>query len=169
MVPGTGFALTPFNEDFLTDKYVGWLNDPRVVRFSENRHRHHSIDGCRSYYEQMRAGNHHFWAIVLEGNNHVGNLTAYVDHPNAVADLAIVIGENSARGRGLGRATWQSACDFLLSQGNMRKVTAGTMSVNVPMLRVMCSTGMQEEGRRRAQYIFEGQEVDLVMSARFRT
>jgi len=41
--------MVPFSEAHLTTRYVGWLNDPEVVRYSEQRHQTHTIESCRSY------------------------------------------------------------------------------------------------------------------------
>jgi RimJ/RimL family protein N-acetyltransferase len=49
----------------------------------------------------------------------------------------------------------------------MRKVTAGTMVVNEPMLRIMYTSGMVEEGRRRRQFLFDGTEIDAILVALF--
>ena len=162
--------LIPFGKEFLTPRYVGWLNDPETVRYSEQRHRQHTLESCARYAASMAGTPHYFWAIVAQDSalGHIGNMTATVDANNCVADLAIMIGETGARGRGLGLEAWVRACDFLLGEGGMRKVTAGTMSVNAPMLGIMRATGMIEEGRRARHFLHEGQEADLVMAALFR-
>ncbi len=159
--------LVPFSPNHLTDDYVAWLNDPEIVRFSEQRHRRHDLAGCRAYAESMWNGANHFWALETAGGRHVGNITAYVNAPNLVADVAIMVGDRSVRGQGVGLAGWTLACDWLLGPGGMRKVTAGTMSVNRPMLGVMHKSGMRIEGVRTAQFLWEGQCVDMVMAARF--
>lgn len=162
--------LVPFRRDFLTDRYVGWLNDPQTVRYSEQRHRHHTLESCARYAASLEGSAHYFWAIVAHdpGLGHIGNMTATVDASNLVADLAIMVGEPNCRGRGLGLEAWKRACAFLLGDGGMRKVTAGTMAVNAPMLGVMRASGMTEEGRRARHFLHEGQEVDLVMAALLR-
>ncbi|MHA1570742.1 MAG: GNAT family N-acetyltransferase, partial [Alphaproteobacteria bacterium] len=115
-------VLEPFTPSHLTDTYVGWLNDPLVMRYSENRHRTHTLASCREYFAAMRNGSHFFWAIHLaSGPNtkgaHIGNITAYTDRRNSVADLAIVIGDRTVWGTGLGRESWALALDWLLDTG----------------------------------------------------
>lgn len=163
--------LEPFSESHLSGRYVSWLRDRHVVRYSEQRHRTHSLSSCRQYWKGMRDSGNPLWAIMLLADGvwrHVGNISATIDYANAVADVGILVGERSAQGRGVGKRAWALVCDHLLGTGGMRKVTAGTMSVNEPMLRIMRSTCMIEEGTRKGQFLLDGKSVDLVMFAKFR-
>jgi RimJ/RimL family protein N-acetyltransferase len=111
----------------------------------------------------------YFWAIEeIASGSHIGNLNAYVDPNNETADLGLLIGDKSASGKGLGTESWIAACDFLFRHRNVRKVTAGTLSVNVGMIRVCEKSGMQIDGRRSRQAILDGQEVDMIYYASFR-
>jgi [ribosomal protein S5]-alanine N-acetyltransferase len=162
-------SLEPFSEARLHERYVSWLNDPEVTRFSEQRHSRHTLGSCREYFENFSGSPHYFWAVVAHDPavGHVGNLTATVDTPNNTADLAIMIGERRSWGQGYGAEAWIRACRFLLDEAGMRKVTAGTMAVNHGMLAIMRRAGMVEEGRRRRQFLWQGQEVDAVLVALF--
>ncbi len=165
-------TLSSFTSAHLTETYVGWLNDPAVMRYSENRHRAHSLATCKNYFDAMQTGGHFFWAIHLHAadgasGTHIGNITAYADRRNRIADLAIVIGDRAAWGRGLGRESWTLAQDWLLQSGCFHKVTAGTMALNAPMLKIFAAAGMREEGRRSGQFLWQGQRVDLVLAAKF--
>ncbi len=153
--------LVPFAERHLTERYVSWLNDPVVTRYSEQRHRRHTLASCRAYWESIAAPDR-FWAIELDGR-HIGNITATVDARNGVADLAILIGERDAQGHGHGLTAWVQA----IRESGARKITAGTMATNVPMLRLFEKSGMQIAGRRARHYLWEGQEVDMVMAECF--
>ena len=161
--------LRSFNDNFLTDRYVSWLNDSQTVRYSEQRHRRHTRDTCRTYAQNFADGPSYFWAIVAQDPQlgHIGNISAIVDSPNRTADLAIMIGEPKARGHGYGLESWQCACRFLLREGGIRKVTAGTMAINEPMLRIMRASGMVDEGRKQRQFLVNGQEIDAVLMALF--
>ncbi len=162
--------LEPFGTPHLGEHYVGWLNDPEVVRFSEQRHLKHSLESCRAYVAGFARSPHYLWAIVTAGPQakHVGNISAHVDVHNAVADVGILLGDRQVWGQGYGTEAWQRVCEFLLREAGMRKVTAGTMAVNKGMLGIMRHVHMRIEAKRPRQFLFEGREVDSVMAGLFR-
>lgn len=160
--------LEPFNESFLTEQYVGWLNDPQVTAYSNQRFHKHTLQSCRAYYESFAGTPNLFWAIIRRNDGcHVGNLCATIEPEHGVADLSILIGERSCWGQGIGAEAWQAAIHFLFDQRSLRKVTGGTLAINEGMIRVMKKCGMQEEGRRRRHYLIDGKEVDIVYFGRF--
>ncbi len=163
-------TLLPFSDQHLTERYVGWLNDPDVVRYSEQRHRIHDIESCRRFAATFADGLSHLWAIVEkeQGLGHIGNINTDVDAPNKSADIAILIGDKQAWGQGLGAEAWIAVVDYLLDPGGMRRVTAGCMAENKAMLAIMKKSGMTEEGRRPGQFILDGREVDAVLAVRFK-
>jgi RimJ/RimL family protein N-acetyltransferase len=161
--------LRSFLPELLTPRYVGWLNNKQTMRFSEQRHCDHSIESCRAYAASFNGSPSYFWAVVARDGllGHIGNVTATVDPNNLSANLAIMIGETEARGKGLGLEAWTSACDFLLREAGMRKVSAGTMATNEPMLRIMRSSGMRQEAVLRGHFLVDGKQVDCVVASRF--
>ena len=166
---GRKCKIVEFDKSFITEEYVAWLNDLEVIKYSENRHRKITANDCFYYLQSMRNSGNYYWAIIVDNldSRHVGNITVYVDRPNLVGDLAIVVGDKSIRGEGIGTEAARLACDWLLKQAGFRKVTAGTMAINKPMLKLMNAIGMKEEGLRKKQFMWNGREVDLVLSAKF--
>jgi [ribosomal protein S5]-alanine N-acetyltransferase len=160
--------LVSFSEEHLAERYVAWLNDPDVVRYSEQRHSLHTIDSCREFWRSFQETPHYYWAIEeAETGRHVGNIDAHIDQPNKVADVAIIIGEKEIWGKGYGSEAWNRVLEYLLQAEKLRKVTAGTMATNHGMLGIMRKAGMLEEGRRRKNHLQDGNEVDLILVARF--
>jgi RimJ/RimL family protein N-acetyltransferase len=160
--------IEPFSEKYLTPRYVSWLNDPEVVRYSEQRHRQHTLESCKKYYESFAGTPNFFWAISLKDTEfHIGNLNAYVDIMNKVADIGILLGEKAAWGKGHGLEAWKAVCDYLLGNGGIRKISAGTLALNAGMLNIMIRSGMVEDGRRFRHYLVEGHEIDLLHYALF--
>lgn len=161
--------IVPFGERHLTARYVGWLADPEVVRFSEQRYRTHTMESCRSYFESFAGSSNFFWALEAKDLSlgHVGNMNAYVEPQHAVADVGILLGERSVWGRGYGCEAWIAVLDHLFTTHAMRKITAGTLSTNAAMLAIMKRAGMADDGRRVRQYVYDGQEADLVYAAAF--
>jgi ribosomal-protein-alanine N-acetyltransferase len=161
--------IVMFEERHLTPRYVSWLNDPLVVRYSEQRHRTHTLESCREYFQSFDESPDYFLAIEArdESLGHIGNITVSTDRANRTADLSIMLGERRAWGKGYAAAAWGAGMDYLLQQEGFRKITAGTMATNTAMLNLMARTGMVIEGRRARQFICEGAEVDLVLAAKF--
>jgi RimJ/RimL family protein N-acetyltransferase len=159
--------LEPFNEAHFTPSYVSWLNDPDVMRFSEHRHRRHDEASCRAFVQGLRAGGHPFWAIVAEDLGHVGNIAVYLDRPNRLAEITLLIGERAAWGRGYGTGAWGAVMDWVFANEGVRKIVAGTMASNLGMIAVMERCGMVREAVRPRQFLVDGAEVDAVFYARF--
>lgn len=163
-------TIEPFGEQHLTEHYVSWLNDPRVVEFSDQRFERHTVEDCRRYWESFRTSPHFFWAILLRDavGGHVGTMTAYVEERHSVADLGILIGNARAWGKGYATEAWSAICDYLFRRTGLRKVSAGTIEPNTGMIRVMEKAGMIEDGKRLRQLLWNGREVDVVHRALFR-
>ena len=161
--------LEPFVEHHLTDRYVSWLADPEVVCWSENRHRKHTLESCRKYWQSFRGTPNMLFALVAKAPElgHVGNLNVYVDVRHGVADIGIMLGERSTWGKGFGREAWNAALQELVRTPGIRKVTGGCIADNQAMVRIMVSCGMSEDGRRTRHYVYDGRAVDLVYYASF--
>jgi len=144
---------------------VEWLNDREVTRYSEQRHQRHTQETQRTYLLDMHAP-HKYMEIYCD-NTLIGTMTAHVDENNSVADIGILIGNRSYWGNGYGSEAWSGLCHWLLDNG-VRKIEAGTMACNYPMLNVFRKTQMIPEGRREGHFLFEKRLVDLVYYAKFR-
>ena len=161
--------LTPFDSHHLTQTYVNWLNDQVIMQYSEQRFQTHSLASCREYWQSYKDSPHHFWAIELteRDNWHIGNIQTYIDEPNQLAGVSILIGERNFHGKRYGEEAFRGVCKFLFEKRKIRKIAAGTMAVNAPMLKLMERLGMLDDGVRRAHYLYCGQPVDIVYKALF--
>lgn len=145
---------------------VGWLNDPEVVRYSEQRHRKHTPESQRSYLGRFNLSRDRFGEIYL-GGKLIGTVSGRIDKPNSVANIGILIGEKSLWGQGYGHEAWEGFCNSLLEKG-IRKIEAGMMGANFGMVKVCRKYGMQEEGRRPDHFLLGDQLSDMVMFGKTR-
>jgi ribosomal-protein-alanine N-acetyltransferase len=161
--------ITPFGKRHLTERYIGWLNDPHLMRYSEQRHRKHTLESCGAYLLSFEGTPNYFWAIeeVAAGLGHIGNINAYVDVHNSVADVGTLIGEKQAANQHFGVEAWRGICRFLFEKIGIRKITAGTLAQNKAMTHLALRAGMTEDSRRRRHYFCDGRESDVVYFAAF--
>jgi len=148
-------------------KQVAWLRDKKVVQFSEQRHREHTLSSQLRYVQSF-AGKSRLWAIFrIDSGEHIGNLSAMVDEPNNVADIGILIGDRESWGKGFGGEAWAAACDELFHHG-VRKLEAGCMRNNEAMMKILRKTKFSQEGERANHFLLNGSPVGMVLFGRFK-
>lgn len=168
-IEGEQVRLNIFSEENITDSYLSWLNDPVVVRFSNQRFRRHTYQTGLDYLHSFVDAESIFLAVYLKDDQHyVGTMSVYFSSVHETADIGIMIGDKSCWGRGIGGDAWVTLLSLLLDTVKVRKVTAGTLSCNTGMIRIMVNSGMKPDGVRVAQELVDGQAQDIMHFAKFR-
>ena len=168
-IAGRLVTLRPFLDSDISPSYLGWLNDPTTMRWSNQRFRHHTYESCRAYRGGFEDTPNLFLAIEARSDGAVlGTMTAYVAEQHGTADMGILVGEREAWGKGVGLEAWTLLMEWLLHTRGLRKVTGGTLDANVGMVRIMERSGMQLEGRRLRQELVDGVAHDVLYFGRFR-
>jgi len=170
VISGRSIELWPFEESFITDTYLSWLNDRALMRYSRQRHAHHTRDSALAYLRSFDGSSNRVWAVRRRVDRlHIGTMTAYVDPGDDVADIGILIGHPAARGKGLGQEAWGVAMDHLFRGEGIRKVTGGTSALNTAMVRIFLHWRMQLEGIRREQESIDGRPADALLFGMLKT
>lgn len=147
---------------------VAWLNDRELMRYSEQRYMDHSVASQYDYVRSFLDSRHNILREIRNDKGAlVGTISAYVDINNRVADIGILIGSGYG-GKGYGYEAWSKLGDILFENLNLRRIEAGCMVDNAPMIKIMRRYGMREEGRRQSHFIVDGRYSDLVLYGRFR-
>ncbi|WP_323015436.1 GNAT family protein [Devosia sp.] len=168
ILSGDKVRLQPFRAADITPAYLSWLNDPEVVRYSNQRFRQHDESSCRAYLASFAGSANLFLSIQrLDDKRPVGTMTCYRSMPHGTADIGIMLGERQCWGQGLGLDAWTTLMGWLALQPGMRKITGGTLDANIGMRKIMERAGMQLEAVRRAQEILDGEPRDIVLYAKF--
>lgn len=169
VITGERLYLCPFTESDITADYIRWLNDPEVVRFSNQRFRHHDEESCLAYLRTFPDSDNLFLAIRLcDDRRLIGTMTAYVSAQHGTADMGLLIGERGRWGRGFGLEAWNLLLGHLLRDRKLRKITAGTLRCNVGMARIMERSGMRLEAVKSQQEMVDGEAQDVLYFAKFR-
>lgn len=160
--------IRPFAAADIDAAYLGWLADAEVLRFSNQRFRRHTAASCAAYLDSF-AGSANLFASVrlLADDRAIGTMTAYRSPHHGTADVGILMGERASWGQGYGLEAWSALLAWLAGQPGMRKLTCGTLDLNLGMQRLAERSGMQLEARRHAQELVDGRPCDVLLYARF--
>lgn len=184
--------LRPYYAGMVTDDHVKWLNDPEVVRYSEQRHKRHTLESCHAYVNEIATNpDSHIWSVeakvgavveakagtVIVGDGtaktteyyaSIGTITAHVDRPNGVANVGILIGEKSFWGKGYGQESWLIVCNWLFDTQEVRKIEMGCHYENRAMRELALTCGMHLEAVRHDHFVVDGNPQHLLLYAKMK-
>lgn len=142
--------------------YPGWFSDPEVCRWNGHHVRPYTREQALAYIAASQQGPDLVLAIEVEGS-HVGNVALQeLSELHRTADLAIVLGDRSVWGTGVGLAAARLIVGHGFDALNLHRITAATFAENVAMRRLAEKLGMVEEGLRRSARFKHGAYHDLV-------
>jgi len=168
VLQGKKVKLRPFAESDIVETYIAWLNDPDVVRFSNQRFRKHNRESCLRYLASFDGTENLFISVhCLSDDRPVGTMTAYISSHHGTVDVGILIGDKAVWGSGYGQDAWNTLTNWLLGRDDIRKLTAGTLACNHGMIKLMERSGMHREATRKKQEIISQQAEDILYYAKF--
>lgn len=157
-------ALRPLVESDADGPYPGWLNDAEVCRYNRHHVYPYTREQAREWIRSIPARDELVLAITLRSDqSHVGNVSLQgIDRVARSADLAILLGERNAWGKGIGLESSRLVVTHGFGAMNLHRISCATTEDNVAMRRIAEKLGMQEEGTRRQAAFNEGRHVDVI-------
>jgi len=157
---GSDYRLVPFTESLITEQYLGWLNNPEINRFLEVRHATQTEASARVFLRSFDARRGcYLWCIESRAPRAaIGTATLQANGDGDTAELGIMIGEKEYWGRGAAAEALDLAIQFGFSHLNLRKLTAGSYSVNMPMNFTLRRLGLTREGTIRRAFALDGED-----------
>jgi ribosomal-protein-alanine N-acetyltransferase len=167
LASGTRVGLREIAAADVTERYVGWLNDPVTAQFLESRFALHTIESVGDFVAQQLADPAVLMLAIVEldGGAHVGNIKVGPLSPHhGTADVGLLIGERAVWGRGYGTEAIRLATQLGFERLGARKLTASCYSDNAGSAAAFRRAGWTDEGVRPAQFVGAGGGVqDQVM------
>jgi [ribosomal protein S5]-alanine N-acetyltransferase len=110
------------------------------------------------------------WSIVhTESARCVGHVGLYeIDHRVRAAEFALLIGDRSAWGQGLGSACTRFAINFAFKQLNLNRIHLSVLESNERAAKVYERCGFLAEGRLRQAQYKDGRYLDIIIMSLLR-
>jgi RimJ/RimL family protein N-acetyltransferase len=163
------FELRSLCESDATDRYLGWLSDPEVMRYVNARSAGQSLDDLRAFIRRHDDRNNFLLGIFANpAGLHIGNVSAECHPVHRTAKLGVLIGDRGYWGKGVVLEARSAQLDFLFLEAGMEKVWAPCYAHNVPALFNYRMLGFTVEGVQRAHVVCDGARMDIVNFAMFR-
>lgn len=162
---GEHLYLRPIEMNDADGEYPTWLNNPDVCRYNSHGDVTYTREMAQNYIASVTDNPAYtVFAICLQNSNrHVGNISLQqisIKHRNA--EFAILIGEPSVYGKGIGYEAGKLLLDYAFNTLNLHRIYCGTHAQNVGMQHLALKLGMHEEGIRHDAIFKNGKFSDIV-------
>jgi len=168
-ISGKRILISDFKLNDIDGNYISWLNDPYVMRFSNQRFTTHTKKTCKVFFNLINnSGDHLFLITLKKSGEKIGTMTVHIFKNHKTADIGILIGKKEFWGQGLGEEAWNLVMNYLLKKKSFRKVTGGSLSCNKGMIKIFKKTGMKIDGVRKSHELLNNKTYNIVHYAKFK-
>ncbi len=141
-------------------------NDPEVTSLLGGFSAGFSLADVKDWIENQRhVNNKIIWTIAeVKTNKCVGHVGFYdIDYRIRSAEFAIMIGEKSEWGKGLGKGCTRRVIEFGFMELNLNRIFLYVVESNARAIQLYHSMGFRDEGLLRQAQFRAGRYVDLLL------
>jgi RimJ/RimL family protein N-acetyltransferase len=149
----------PFTREHVSPRYIGWLNDPEVNRYSRRRFTSTTEEDALKFLSSLAPTNQILAITLRENGEHIGNLQlGPLDTEESHGEVRILIGEKSQWGKGYASQAIHAACSYYFQALDLHRVEA--MSCNPAFIRAVLRLGWKKEGCLRERFPDDAGRLD---------
>lgn len=145
----------------VTEKYVNWLTDRDVTRYSDNQYRTFTLEGQTRYVETCLASKDTDLYGIFDDTKHIGNIviTGLQSHHQR-AEITYVIGDRDYWGKGVATFAIAEVVSKAKSIYKLKKLYAGLANGNTGSQRALEKNGFVLEGVRKSHLFYNNNFYD---------
>jgi len=135
----------------VTPRYVSWLHDPQVIRYSDNQYRHFSLESQKKYVQScIDSPDMMLWGVFF-GDIHIGNVVLdNIDFNHLRSEVTYLLGDQNYWRRGIATHAVKHVIAYTQFVLGLKKLYAGVAEQNIASIKVLQKCGFTEEARREA-------------------
>ena len=146
------------NKD-ISKKYLKWMRDLEVQKYSEQKNIKHSLSSIRKYVKQKnKSKNDFFYGIFAKINNlniHIGNiLLGRIHFIHKTGEIGYLIGEKEIWGKGYATLAVKEIIK-IAKKMCLKKLKAGTYEMNIGSIKVLKKNNFKLEGIMKSEILYK--------------
>ena len=154
----------PAKVDDVCQEWVDALNDPEIVKYSNQRLSKHSLNSQTSFLKKKLVDKSSRIFIFKNDDQMIGiGEISKIDFKNLNAEISYMIINKSFWGKGIGTQIVQKLILVGFNELNLNKLFAGTNSSNIGSQKVLKKNSFQIEGTQKKHLITDNGFEDKIM------
>lgn len=165
VLEGKNIYLRALSPNDAKGSYPHWLNDPEVTKYNSHGDVLYTQQMALDYIDMAaNSPTHCVFAIIRKSTQqHLGNISLQaIDLNLRSAEFAILIGEPSVYGKGIGYEAGKLLLDYGFETLSLSHIYCGTSENNAAMQRLALKLGMKEKNRRKDALLKKNILFDII-------
>jgi [ribosomal protein S5]-alanine N-acetyltransferase len=162
---GSLVILRPLERTDLNERYLSWLNDPAVTRYTETGIFPSTAEDLDNYYRSVSGSKSDVMLAVVDkkSGRHIGNVKLGPIHwVHRRATFGILIGEKEFWGKGVGLDATRLMVEYGFQRLNLHRIDLGVFAEHEAAVRWYEQAGFKVEGRMREDLFLDGEYKDRI-------
>ena len=165
-IVGDTIYLSPRNSEDV-EIFTKWLNDFHVTDGLGRSGLLVTLNGEKEYLEKIHDDDmtrYYFVIVTLEKDEMIGTISLEnMNYTNRSAELGIFIGDETYRGKGIGKEAIHLILDYGFNYLNLNSIHLTVLSFNERAIACYKKCGFKEAGKLREDYYLNGKYYDKIL------
>ena len=160
---GSLVILRPLQRADINERYLSWLNDPEVTRYTETGTFPTTAEDLENYYRSVTGSKNDVMLAVVDkkSGRHIGNVKlGPIQWVHRRATFGILIGEKDFWGKGVGLEATRLMVEYGFQRLNLHRIDLGVFAEHEAAVRCYEQAGFKIEGRMREDLFLDGEYKD---------
>ena len=143
ILEGDKIILQPFSKDFISNKYLDWINDKDINRFIDKANDNTSLDDLKFFAESMIESDFdYFFAIIYKKKQcHIGNVRlGAIDSHFKKSNFGILIGDKRFHGCGVATEVLELIKHFSFNYLKLEQIHFPVVKEHTAAMRLYAKT-----------------------------
>lgn len=127
-------TIKNFIKKNINNRYINWLNDPEVVKYSSQKKFKHTYKSCLKYYNKCQIENCYYLAIFIK-KKHIGNIYCKLKSSKSIS-IRILLGDKNFWNKGMGFLIYKILINNFFHNLNYERVYSNTTNKNIGMIKI---------------------------------
>tara|TARA_B110000008_G_scaffold274152_1_gene309484 strand:+ start:2148 stop:2672 length:525 start_codon:yes stop_codon:yes gene_type:complete len=146
--------IKQYKKPYISKRWIKWLNDKEITKFSNQRFLVHSLKTQRTYINNLRKNNTVFFKIYLEAQE-IGNIfLTDIDKINKNCGIGYLIGKKLLWNKGIATFAVKFIIKYAFIKLKMKKIYTWCYSNNNGSKKVLMKNNFKIEGVIKKFYQF---------------
>ena len=136
----------------VSQKYIKWLKDSEVTKFTEIKNQNISILSVKKFIKKILYSNNNFLFRIIYKNQHVGNIKiGPVDTKKNIAPIGYIIGEKKHWNKGIATYAIKHATLHAKKILKLKMVYSKVNNLNIGSIKALKKNNFLEKKKKKSK------------------